>query len=287
MGNVKGLGYSVLMSVYYKEKAEFLRESMESIYNQTIHTDDFVLVCDGKLNENLDVVIREMQAKFGNVLHVIRLEKNQGLGNALNIGIKYCKHELVARMDSDDISFPERCERQIKVFDENPGISIVSSIVLEFHDRVDKVTGKRRLPETHEEICSFSRKRNPFNHPVVMLKKTDVERAGGYKETYHLFEDYYLWVRMLQNGSKGYNMQEALLYMRTPVDIYTRRGGRRYAIDMLRFHRWLRSTGWTKKSEYIVGSVLHTIVCMLPVRLRKIVYKMLHRVKSGEVNEDE
>ena len=96
--------YSVLMSVYFKEKPDFLRQSMESILNQTVKTNNFILVCDGPLNEGLDAVIAEMQTKFGEVLHVVRLEKNGGLGNALNEGMKHCKNELVARMDSDDIS---------------------------------------------------------------------------------------------------------------------------------------------------------------------------------------
>ena len=102
--------YSVLMSVYHKEKAEFLREALDSIWNQTVQTDDFVLVCDGPLNEELDSVIAEHEKAHPGVLHVIRLEKNGGLGNALNIGIKQCKNELIARMDSDDISYPDRCE---------------------------------------------------------------------------------------------------------------------------------------------------------------------------------
>ena len=111
-----GEKYSVLMSVYYREKPEFLRQSMESILHQTVPTDDFVLVCDGPLNPELDAVIAQMQQAFGPVLYVLRLKQNGGLGKALNAGIQHCKNELVARMDSDDISRPDRCEKQLKVF---------------------------------------------------------------------------------------------------------------------------------------------------------------------------
>lgn len=268
--------YSVLMSVYCKEKAEFLQESMESIYNQTVPTDDFVLVCDGVLNESLEAVIGEMQVMFGEALHVVRLEKNCGLGNALNIGMKHCRHELVARMDSDDISCPERCEKQLNIFCNKPETSIVSGTVLEFRDKPDMITGKRELPETHEEICRFSRKRSPFNHPAVMLKKIAVENAGGYKETYHLLEDYYLWIRMLMNGCIGYNIREPVLYMRTSNDIYIRRGGKQYAEEILSFHKWLKKLRWINAGEYIVYVVPHALLCLLPNSIRATIYKLLH-----------
>ena len=232
--------YSVLMSVYINEKAEFLKQAMNSIWEQTVPTDDFVLVCDGPINEELNAVIDEMLAKHPDTLHVVKLEKNSGLGVALNEGISYCKNELVARMDSDDIAFKNRCERQLEVFQNHSEVSLCSGSVIEFLDTPDNVVGKRELPVTHEEIVSFSRKRNPCNHPSVMFKKSEVEAAGGYIEKYHLFEDYYLWVRMLMNGSKAHNIKEPILYMRTSADLYMRRGGKAYAKDMLAFHKWLK-----------------------------------------------
>ena len=160
--------YSVLMSVYYKEKAEFLRASMDSICAQTIPASDFVLVCDGLLNDELDTVIESFQDRLGDILQVVSLRENVGLGNALNVGLRYCKNEIVVRMDSDDISFAERCERQLEVFRNRPEISICSSTVLEFRNSTSELVGERRLPERHEAICVFSRKRNPFNHPAVI-----------------------------------------------------------------------------------------------------------------------
>lgn len=268
--------YSVLMSVYVKETAECLRAAMDSIWEQTIPTDDFVLVCDGPLTPELDAVIGNMQFAHPETLHVIRLKKNGGLGNALNIGIKECKNELVARMDSDDIAFIDRCERQLSVFQEFPEVSLCSGSVIEFFDTTDNVVGKRELPETHEEIVAFSRKRNPCNHPSVMFKKSAVEAAGGYIEKYHLFEDYYLWVRMLMNDSKARNIKEPVLYMRTPTDLYMRRGGKAYAKDMLAFHKWLEEKGWIGIGTYLIGAVPHAIVCVLPNSIRGLIYKMLH-----------
>lgn len=268
--------YSVLMSVYFKEQPNNLRQAMESMRKQTVPTDDFVLVCDGPLNEELDSEIAEEQEKFGSVLHVHRLEKNGGLGNALNEGLKICKNELVARMDSDDLSRPDRCEKQIALFSEYPEISLSSGTVSEFVDDPTHPTGKREVPITDEEIRTYSRKRNPMNHPCVMFKKSAVEASGDYKETYHLFEDYYLWVRMLMKGYKARNTRDVLLDMRSPADMYLRRGGKKYEQDMLRFHKWMKRSGWSSKVDYLTGAVPHAMVCVLPNGVRKLVYEKLH-----------
>ena len=191
--------YSVLMSVYYKEKPEYLEQAIESVQSQTFPTDDFILVCDGPLNDALDKVIAKKQQEMGITLNVVRLAKNGGLGNALNEGIKHCKNELVARMDSDDIAYPDRCEKQLAVFNEHPEVSICSGIVEEFTTDPNTVDAKRVPPETNAEIVEFAKKRNPFNHPCVMYKKSAVEAVGSYQDFY-LLEDYYLWLRMLMAG---------------------------------------------------------------------------------------
>ena len=268
--------YSVLMSVYYKERAEYLRQSIESIQKQTIPTNDFVLVCDGTLTPELDAVIAVKQQEMGSVLNVIRLAKNGGLGNALNVGIKHCKNELVARMDSDDISVADRCEKQVKLFEKNPELDITSGVLLEFVTSPAQITGGRTIPCDNDESIRYSRKRCPFNHPCVMFKKSAVESAGGYQEKYHLFEDYYLWIRMLQNGCKAQNLPDVLLYMRTPTDMYFRRGGTAYAKAMLRFHWWIHKSGWTNLVDFCTGAVPHALICVMPNTLRKMIYQVLH-----------
>lgn len=267
--------YSVLLSVYQKERAEYLRLAMDSIWKQTVGTDDFVLVCDGPLTPELDAVIEEMEREHPDTLRVVRLKENGGLGNALNAGLAYCRHELVARMDSDDIACPDRCERQLQVFREHPEIGLCSGTVIEFVESPDKAVGRRELPLSHEELLRFSRRRNPCNHPSVMFRKSEVEAAGGYNEKYHLFEDYYLWVRMLMKGTRARNIQAPVLYMRTPADFYDRRGGIAYAKDMLAFHWWMKETGWISMATFLTGAVPHAVVCVLPSPLRRAVYKLL------------
>ena len=277
MSVVEYRGYSVLMSVYYKEKPEYLKQAIESIQTQTFPTDDFVLVCDGPLNDGLDAIIAEKQQEMGDTLNVVRLAKNGGLGNALNVGIKYCKNELIARMDSDDISCPERCEKQLKLFQANPGISLCSGTIEEFATDENAPIGVRNLPESEIQILKFSKKRNPFNHVAVMFKKSEVIAAGGYSEDYHLFEDYYLWIRMLKNGCKAVNLPDVLVKVRCEEDMYARRGGVSYAKDMLRFHWWIHKIGWTSIVDFCTGALPHACVCVMPNSMRRAVYILLRK----------
>ena len=270
--------YSVLMSVYVKEKAEYLRTAMDSIWNQTVPTDDFVLVCDGPLNEGLDVVISEMEAAHPDALHVVRLEKNGGLGNALNVGVKHCKNELIARMDSDDISRTDRCLKQLAVFRNRPEVSICSGIVEEFTVSTDRVEACRVPPETQEEILLFAKKRNPFNHPCVMYKKTAVETAGGYQDFY-LLEDYYLWIRMLQNNAVGYNLQEPLLWMRAGSDMYKRRAGWKYAMSQKALFKYMKDSGFIGGPQYMKSVVVRTASSLTPNWLREFMFKTVMRKK--------
>ncbi len=280
MGSVDN-SYSVLMSVYRKEKAEYLKQAMDSIWSQTIPTDDFVLVCDGPLNAELDTVIENMQAAHPGTLNVVRLEKNRGLGNALNIGIKECKHELVARMDSDDISRADRCERQLKVFQTHPDVSVVSGIVEEFTSVTDQIEARRVLPETQDQILAFAKKRNPFNHPCVMYKKSAVESTGGYQDFY-LLEDYYLWIRMLQKGSTGYNLQEPLLWMRAGSDMYKRRAGWKYAKSQKALFKYMKDSGFISEGQYMKSTITRTASSLMPNGLREFAYKKVLRKVRGQ-----
>lgn len=275
--------YSVLMSVYHKEKPDYLRQSMQSIYGQTVPTDDFVLVCDGPLTPELDKTIAEMQALFGGRLHTLRLLENQGLGRALNAGIKVCRHELVARMDSDDISRPDRCERQLKVFADHPELSLVSGTVEEFSDSIEHVYASRRVPAHQAEILAFAKQRNPFNHPCIMYKKSHVEAAGGYQD-FFLLEDYYLWIRMLQQGMQGQNIQEPLLWMRGGSAMYKRRGGWKYFLSQHELLKYMYRTRWINIMQYLFGTFIRLGVSMAPNAIRNIIFSDMLRTKDKRIS---
>ena len=163
--------YSVLMSVYKNEKPEYLKTAIESMLEQSVATNDFVLVCDGPLTDSLDEVITHFVNTNPGLFNVVKLPENVGLAMALNEGIKYCKNEIVARMDSDDFSKPNRIETQLKAMDET-GADIVGTNVFEFVGDITRLTGERSLPEYDEEIREFAKSRSPFNHPSVIFKKS-------------------------------------------------------------------------------------------------------------------
>lgn len=273
-------GYSVLMSVYAGADPAQLRAAVRSMLDQTLPTDDFVLVCDGPLTEELERVIGSFTRREPDRFHVLRLERHSGLVAALNRGLPLCRHDLVARMDSDDISLPHRCRTQTAYLAAHPELAILSGTVLEFTEDPGTVTGKRALPATHGGIRRFARKRSPFNHPAVMYRKSAVAAAGGYRADYPLFEDYDLWVRMLCAGFRGENLREPLLFMRTGMGMYRRRGGARYARNLLRFHSRLCREGFSTPGDFFTGAIPHALACLLPTHGLRLFYFWLHR-KGG------
>lgn len=276
MSESKYKEYSVLMSVYRKERPEFLKQAIESIQAQSLPTNDFVLVCDGPLTSELDEIISEKQREMSSILNVVRLKTNGGLGNALNEGIKHCKNELVARMDSDDIAYPDRCEKQIALFNTHLEVSVCSGIVEEFSISPDIVDAKRIPPESNSEIIDFAKKRNPFNHPCVMYKKSAVEAVGSYQDFY-LLEDYYLWLRLLIAGYQGYNIQEPLLHMRAGVDMYKRRAGWKYLRTQKNLFKFMYDKGFIERKQYFKSCIIRSDSALAPNWLRKFMFKKVLR----------
>ena len=263
--------YSVLMSVYKKENPEYLKTAIDSMLNQSVATNDFVLVCDGPLTDSLDEVISNFERTNPGLFNIVRLPENKGLALALNEGIKHCKNEIVARMDSDDFSKLDRIEKQLKAMDET-GADIVGTNIFEFNGDITRLTGERNLPETDEEIREFAKSRSPFNHPSVVYKKSKVELVGGYGK-FDYFEDYYLWVTLLQNGCKGYNVQEALVLMRAGDDLYLRRGGKAYAKCVMAFEKHLLSIGYISRFTYLKQTGARVLIAIAPNKFREKVYK--------------
>ena len=274
------LKYSVLMAVYSGERSEFLHESLESMFAQSDPTDDFVLVCDGPLTSELDKVVTHYESKHPGIFHVTRLSENLGLAGALNSGLTHCKHDWVVRMDSDDIAMHHRFERLMRLQKET-GADIVGSAVFEFEKAIGDTGITRSPPADHENIKRFARRRNPFNHPSVMFRKSAVLRVGGYDE-YPLFEDYQLWVKMLQAGYIAANEPEPLLHMRIGSGMHKRRGGISYFRTMLHFRAWMKKTGFINSFDFAVCVLIHGLSCLLPNPARRWLYNGVLR-KQGTV----
>lgn len=271
--------YSVLMSVYYKEKPEWLEYSIQSMLDQTIFPDEFVLVKDGPLGDGLEKVITKFMKQYPDLFNIIELKENVGLGPALQIGIENCKNEYIARMDSDDYCLPNRIEKQFEVFAGDCELGLVGTNVEEFEGDIKNVNCHVILPETHEEIYKFSKKRCPFRHPSLLYKKSEVLKAGNYRKFY-LCEDYDLYVRMLRAGCKCYNIQKAFVYMRIGSDFYKRRGGFKYMKTILKFKNEQLKIGYFSLGDYLKSTIPHIAVCLMPNSMRDWVYRNLLRKKE-------
>lgn len=215
--------YSVLMSVYINEKPKYLKEAINSMLNQTVPPDEFVIIEDGCLTKELELVIEEYKSKYKNLFKIIKIKTNVGLAKALATGIKACKNEYIARMDSDDIAISERCEKELKILNENKQIDVVGSIVANFDNNIDNIMCYHILPENNSDIYEFAKKRNPCIHSSIMMKKSKVLEVGNYSGNLY-FEDYDLWIKMLRKGYQFYNIQDVLIYMRTEESFFKRRG---------------------------------------------------------------
>lgn len=272
----KKINYSVLMSVYYKENPEWLDIAIKSMLAQTFLTNDFVIIKDGPLTSELDSVISKYQRKYPDIFNIVALEKNVGLGPALKIGVENCKNEWIARMDSDDYSIPTRCEKEIKKIIEDNTLDIIGSNIAEFIDDIKNVQAYRILPEKNDEIYKYARRRNPFGHPSVMLRKSKIIEAGNYRE-YYLCEDYDMWIRMIEKKARCYNIQDVLVYMRVSKDFYKRRGGIKYLKSILRFKKEQYLKGFYSLKDFIISSSAHIIMCLLPNKLRDFLYRKILR----------
>ena len=243
--------YSVLMSVNARETPAFLKDSMMSVFEQTLPTDDFVLIEDGALTPGLSAVIKRMKTLFKNRLKVLTLRQVVGRAQALDIGLKECRHELIAYSDSSAISLPSRCARQLKMFEARP-VSIVGATAGVFEEDPDTVKDDRRMPEEALFITRLSRKSTPFNKETVMVRKSRVLDSGGYDDRFPAMPDYYLWVRMLMNGCSGYNIPDRLVLARAAEDEAAAEVSAR---ERLAFEKWKREVGWTKLSDYVKGAL--------------------------------
>lgn len=267
--------FSVLMSIYHKEKPEFFDRAIHSIWDhQKLKPNEIVLVKDGPLTKQLEKSIDEWRAKLNKVLKVISLEKNVGLGDALNIGLRHCSFDVVARMDTDDISHPDRFKKQVEALDRNNTIAVISSWVSEFEGDEQNTISYRKVPILHEEILEYAKNRNPVNHPSAMYRKKSVLEAGGYLKMM-FFEDYYLWIRMLKMGHRFANIPEPLVNMRAGYPQLVRRSGFSYAKEEFKFQKEIYRLGFITTFQFFKNILARLGVRIMPKVAVKRIYCLL------------
>ena len=267
--------YSVLSSVYYNENPLFLRRSIESIVNQTICTDDYIIVKDGKLPPDIQKVLDEYSEKYP-FIHIYGYEINKGLGYALNFGLNKCKNELVARMDTDDISLPTRCERELKEFESDPELHIVGTSIMEFEDDENTIVSVKNMPVDSIEIKRYAHRRNPFNHPTVMYKKSKVLEMGGYLEGVR-GEDVALFTKMVFEGCKTKNINDSLFMYRANNNQYKRRSSLVDAKAVISVFRNNYKAGYIGLNDYLFVLSAQCAGIIIPDSIGEKIFKRFFR----------
>lgn len=272
--------YSVLMAVYQGDHPDYLAISIDSILNQTVPTDDFVIVADGPLTMMQQNLIAEKGAAHS-CIHLVQLPKNVGLGLALNAGLTICKHELVARMDADDIAYPNRMDLQLAAFIARPELDLVGGFVSEFYDDSDKITAIKEVPLDQAAIYAYGKRRNPFIHPTVMFKKSRILDLGGYSDL-RRGQDYELFIRILASGCKVANINQPLLKFRSSQNMYQRRKSWLSTSLYIKnvFHSW--RLGYAGIGDLGLAVFMRLSLYLMPLWLSKIIYrKVMRRSVSG------
>lgn len=270
--------FSVITSVYKNDKPEFVRVALDSmLVNQSVKPTEIVLVQDGPVPEGLQQLLQGYKAKYPNVMNVIRLIKNGGLGNALKLGVENAKCDLCARMDSDDICAPDRFEKQLAYLESHPECDIVGGQITEFIDTPDNIVGKREVACDNEAIYHYMRSRCALNHPTVMFKKKAVLDAGNYQDWFWN-EDYYMWIRMMEQGCVFANLPDVLVNMRSGIDQYGRRGGMKYFKSEIGIKKLMLEKGMITRKEFIINYIERFIIqLMLPNSVRGWVFRTFAR----------
>ncbi len=276
--------FSVLMSVYKNDNADYLLKAIQSVtIDQTLRPTQLVLVKDGPVSEEIDANIIKMQAILDDIgieFTVISKEVNAGLAAALNTGLEYCKYDYVARMDSDDVALSNRFELELPCIVDNPEISILGGWITEFEDDEKAPIQTRIVPQNHKEIVDMLRTRNAMNHVTVVFKKGDILKLGGYSENFGKLEDYKLWVDAVCAGLKLHNISEICVNVRVGAGFIERRSNKREIQDWDMLQEYLKKAKLIGNCKAIVNKIYIRVFIYMPAWMKKIAYKTVLRKKN-------
>lgn len=265
--------FSVLMSLYSKERPKYLEQALQSLVAQTLLADEVVLVEDGPVGKDILDVIERFRAALN--IHSVRLPSNVGLGAALNKGLQHCSYELVARMDADDISLPQRFEKQVLFMRDNPDIVVSSAWIEERGLQLQDMGAIKKVPVTQSEILSFAKRRNPLNHPVTIFRKHAVQIAGGYP-AFRKSQDFALWSVLLLRGYQMANLPLVLLQMRTGGKLFDRRGPDYLRQELARLS-FQKKIGFIQWHDFFLNAVALSILRLSPKFLKKKLYQLARK----------
>lgn len=270
--------FAVVMSVYRNDRPEFVVRAIESVTSyQTRKPDEVVIVIDGPVSDDIDCAIKSCIEQQPSLFKIVRFDTNRGLGHALRAGVERAGCPIIARMDSDDVSSPDRFEKQIGYLETHPDCDIVGGQISEFIEREENIIAHRQVPVSHDEIFSLLRSRCPFNHQSVAMLRSSVLNAGNYMD-WHFNEDYYLWIRMAQQGCRFANLPDTLVNVRVGAEMYARRGGWKYFRSEERLQRYMLCHGMISFPRYLYNTIGRFVVqVVMPNKLRGWVFRKFFR----------
>lgn len=268
--------YSVLMPLWSGEKLCFLEQSIKSMINQTISPNEFVFIFDQPISNEMDSLIKTLISTHARIQYIEAFHlKGAGLGALLKLGVEACTSSFIARMDSDDISLPDRCKKELEVLNSSSTIAVVGSFLTEFELYPDTPKSIRKVPEKGEEFIRFAKYRNPINHPTVMFRKSLILEAGNYNALFSHCEDYELWYKIIKSGYPIYNIQESLLLYRTGEDFLERRSRSENLNSYIKLKKLMKSDKFINTKEYVLSIIIQCFFAYSPIIIKKIVYQQL------------
>jgi glycosyltransferase involved in cell wall biosynthesis len=271
--------YSVLMPLWYKENPEYLKASIESMARQTVPPAEIVLVRDHDIPEELTWIINEgagdIPVKYVDAYELF----GRGIGSIRAKGVENCSYELIACMDSDDISVLDRCEKQLTIFNTYPELAIVGGTIGEFSGTPEKINAYRILPQDPADIVTFAKLRNPFNAPTIMFRKSVILDVGNYDVSYKACEDYELWFRVLNSGRTGYNIQEPILYFRAGDHLIQHRAEKDNYQCYIRLKKQMKKEHFINWIDYQISVIIQRFFYYSPFFIQKLFYTLLRRNK--------
>lgn len=268
--------YSVLMSVYAKVKCEELRLSIESMLNQTVFPEQFVIVYDGPLDSRIQDTISGYCSMYPNLFTIVKLETNMGLAAALNAGLDACRNELVARMDSDDYSLPERCEYQLREFEKDKELALLGTMTKTFVDNPENTSEFIKYrPTTEAEIKKAIRRNSPFSHPSVMYKRSIVIKCGYYDPELRRSQDHDLFSKIINAGYVARNIDKVLLLFRADDSMMKRNKNKESSIARIEVQKRLLKRHECSIFDFVYIYIMMICSIIVPVSIYKKVYKIL------------
>ena len=264
-----------LMTIYKNDNAKQLIQALDSIaVKQSLAVDGGVIVVDGPISEELGSALASYVEKSAIPIQLLHLPTNVGLSNALNKGVLSIGDEVkyIIRHDADDVSRPNRVDRQVEFMNSNPDVAIASGQVAIFDGTPDNCVGYRRLPKG-VSMRRFAMTRTPINHSCSIIRRSALVKVS-YPSTRLPFEDWWLSLRLLRNGWNIGVLDEVLMDFRGGSEMISRRSGRAYATQERRFFREILAEGAMPFSWVTLNYIMRSLIRILPLSSLKKLYKL-------------